>query len=109
MAATTGCKLRIHYHMYGENARTLKIYTRDQNGGPWTKRQNFNGNIGDFWERAEINLGLDNDHLNMPIQVILFLRSYLISFIIRDTLTVMVLVVSEEFFQVVSSYFITIL
>ncbi|XP_076802493.1 MAM and LDL-receptor class A domain-containing protein 1-like [Clavelina lepadiformis] len=62
------CKLRLHYHMYGENVRRLAVYTRTQDGGPLIQRMAKSGNKGSFWERVEVKLQPD---VNVPFQVII--------------------------------------
>jgi hypothetical protein len=56
--------MRFYYHMFGENIGTLSVYTRDSINGPlqtpWTK----SGNIGHYFERAEVTLYWDQ-----PFQV----------------------------------------
>ena len=60
------CKLRLHYHMYGENVKRLAVYTRTQDGGPLIQRMSKSGNKGSFWERVEVKLQPD---VNVPFQV----------------------------------------
>lgn len=50
------CKLRVHYHLYGDNVRNLIFYTRTQIGGPLTQVRIIGGNKGSMWERLEVNL-----------------------------------------------------
>ena len=44
------------YHMFGRTIGKLTVYTRNYNGGPlkpvWTK----SGNVGDFYERTDIQI-----------------------------------------------------
>jgi len=63
------CALGLYYHMWGEDIRRLSVYTRMQEGGPfsdklWTKL----GSQGNYWERAEVTL---QPLVNVPFQVIM--------------------------------------
>ncbi|XP_022097778.1 MAM and LDL-receptor class A domain-containing protein 1-like isoform X1 [Acanthaster planci] len=66
-ATTTGtCQLRFYYHMFGRTTGSLTVYIRDTINGPLTNLWSKSGEIGDFYERAEITLGWTN-----PFQVII--------------------------------------
>ncbi|XP_078483553.1 MAM and LDL-receptor class A domain-containing protein 1 isoform X3 [Ciona intestinalis] len=62
------CSLRLHYHMYGENIRTLTVFTRTQIGGPLEQQWKQHGTQGDAWERAEVKL---KPIANIPFQVLI--------------------------------------
>ena len=64
----TKCKMRIHYHMYGEKVRALKVYQRVQNGGPWTKIWSKSGDKGSLWNSNAIKMNMDS---GIPFQVLL--------------------------------------
>nr|XP_054757008.1 MAM and LDL-receptor class A domain-containing protein 2-like [Lytechinus pictus] len=64
--SATQCELRFYYHMYGENINTLTVYTREIVNGPLTVLWQRSGEIGDFYERADIVLTNRN-----PFQVII--------------------------------------
>ncbi|XP_071486324.1 MAM and LDL-receptor class A domain-containing protein 1-like [Diadema antillarum] len=64
-SAATTCEFRFYYHMYGEDINSLSIYTREIINGPLTLLWQRVGEIGDFYERADIVLTNRN-----PFQVI---------------------------------------
>ena len=62
-SAPETCTLRLHYHMWGINIRTLKVYTRTQNGGPLTEVDSIIGDKGSFWERMEVSFAANAGQL----------------------------------------------
>ncbi|XP_030849653.1 MAM and LDL-receptor class A domain-containing protein 2 [Strongylocentrotus purpuratus] len=64
--SATRCELRFYYHMFGENINTLTVYTREIVNGPLTVLWQRSGEIGDYYERADIVLANRN-----PFQVII--------------------------------------
>ena len=52
----TACKLRFYYHMFGADIGSLNVYTRPCNGCAETLVYTRSGNIGNFWDRAEMVL-----------------------------------------------------
>ncbi|XP_071851180.1 MAM and LDL-receptor class A domain-containing protein 1-like isoform X5 [Apostichopus japonicus] len=60
------CQLRFYYHMYGAEIGRLAVYTRTQINGPLTLKWTRIGNFGDFYERGDIILNMDD-----PFQVII--------------------------------------
>uniref|UniRef100_H2XUP0 MAM domain-containing protein n=1 Tax=Ciona intestinalis TaxID=7719 RepID=H2XUP0_CIOIN len=62
------CSLRLHYHMYGENVRSLTVFTRTQIGGPLEQQWKQHGTQGDAWERTEVKL---KPIANIPFQVVI--------------------------------------
>nr|XP_039270832.1 MAM and LDL-receptor class A domain-containing protein 1-like [Styela clava] len=68
MANSDSCSIRFYYHMYGSSIRSLRVYTRTQYGGPLVQVWSKSGYQGDFWERADANLGAT---VGQPFQVII--------------------------------------
>ncbi|KAJ8050465.1 MAM and LDL-receptor class A domain-containing protein 2 [Holothuria leucospilota] len=64
--ATEDCQIRVYYHLYGEEIGSISIYTRTQINGPLTLRWRRVGELGDFWERADVPLNSTD-----PFQVII--------------------------------------
>lgn len=62
------CQLRFYYHMYGAEIGSLAVYTRTQINGPLTLKWTRIGNFGDFYERGDIILNMDD-----PFQVTMFI------------------------------------
>ncbi|KAJ8050665.1 MAM and LDL-receptor class A domain-containing protein 2 [Holothuria leucospilota] len=61
-ASDDSCEMRFYYHMFGENVGSLNVYKRKVISGPlellWSRR----GNLGDFYERADIVLANSADY-----------------------------------------------
>ena len=56
-ASTDGsCRIRFFYYMFGININALNIYTESYELGPMILAQNFTGQQGDAWKRADIPL-----------------------------------------------------
>lgn len=52
----TSCKLRFYFHMFGSDIGSLNVYTRPCNGCAETLVYTRTGNVGNFWDRAEVAL-----------------------------------------------------
>ena len=52
----TSCKLRFYFHMFGPDIGSLNVYTRPCNGCAETLVYTRSGNVGNFWDRAEVAL-----------------------------------------------------
>ncbi|CAH1786792.1 unnamed protein product, partial [Owenia fusiformis] len=50
------CTFRFWYMMYGKNVRGITVYTQTAQDGPMRKVWSRNGDIGTFFQRAEIQL-----------------------------------------------------
>ena len=50
------CKLRFYYHMFGSDIGSLNVYTRPCNGCAETLVYSRSGDVGNFWDRAEVTL-----------------------------------------------------
>ena len=48
------CRLTLYYHMYGEDVDTLNIWMRTNHGGPLKKLWSKTGNVGNWFERADV-------------------------------------------------------
>lgn len=62
---STACKLRLYYHMLGKTIGSLNVYTRPCNGCALNNVFTKKGQVGNYWQRAEITLQSD-----YPFQVI---------------------------------------
>jgi len=55
--ASTTCRMTFWYHMVGRQIGALNIYTRTQDGGPWTKRFSRETELPrDYFARGEVDL-----------------------------------------------------
>ena len=52
----TSCRLRFYFHMFGPDIGSLNVYTRPCNGCAETLVYSRSGNVGNFWDRAEVIL-----------------------------------------------------
>ncbi|XP_067126410.1 MAM and LDL-receptor class A domain-containing protein 1-like isoform X1 [Centruroides vittatus] len=52
--STTGCQIRLWYHMYGEDVSTLTLYIRAAEGTNLNKLTNVTGEQGDEWKRLSV-------------------------------------------------------
>ena len=52
----TTCRLRFYFHMFGPDIGSLNVYTRPCNGCAETLVYSRSGNVGNFWDRAEVIL-----------------------------------------------------
>ena len=50
------CQLRLYFHMFGTDIGSLNVYTRPCNGCAETLVFSRSGNVGNFWDRAEVTL-----------------------------------------------------
>ena len=57
--------MTLYYHMFGDDVDTLNVYSRTENGGPLHTMFTKTGNIGDWFERAEMIVPI----LKGPFQV----------------------------------------
>ncbi|XP_041467546.1 MAM and LDL-receptor class A domain-containing protein 1-like [Lytechinus variegatus] len=64
---SSGCFLRFYYHMFGDDIDQLNVYTRQAINGPLTRIWNREGDIGDYYLRADIEI----DSPQYPVQVII--------------------------------------
>lgn len=53
---TNGCEVRLFYHMHGTNIGNLNVYSRTAIGGVEKLLFKKSGEIGNYWERADIKL-----------------------------------------------------
>ncbi|XP_038071818.1 MAM and LDL-receptor class A domain-containing protein 1-like [Patiria miniata] len=58
IAPATGACVRFWYHMYGADMGSLTVYTGDGQGGLGPARWSANGNSGNKWLNAAINIDL---------------------------------------------------
>eukprot|EP00057_Strongylocentrotus_purpuratus_P017999 XP_011672473.1 PREDICTED: MAM and LDL-receptor class A domain-containing protein 1-like [Strongylocentrotus purpuratus] len=65
--SSSGCFLRFYFHMFGEDINELNVYTRDTINGPLTRIWNRQGDLGDYYMRADIEI----DVPEYPIQIII--------------------------------------
>ena len=55
------CRLRFYYHMWGDHIGNLSVKVRDTIGGPETTLWIRNGQVGNYWARAEVILQSPKD------------------------------------------------
>eukprot|EP00057_Strongylocentrotus_purpuratus_P018006 XP_011672480.1 PREDICTED: MAM and LDL-receptor class A domain-containing protein 2 [Strongylocentrotus purpuratus] len=65
--SSSGCFLRFYYYMYGVDINQLNVYTRDTINGPLTPIWNRQGEIGEYYLRADIEV----TDLKTPVQIII--------------------------------------
>lgn len=51
---SNSCEMRAYYHMYGQNIGSLKILTRNSIGGEEKILFQKQGEVGNYWERADL-------------------------------------------------------
>jgi len=49
-------QLRMYYHMFGPSIGSLNVYTRNSVGGQLKQVWQRTGNVGDYFERIDIQL-----------------------------------------------------
>ena len=60
-AGDSTCRMRFYYHMWGEHIGNLSVKVRDTIGGPETTLWIRDGQVGNYWARAEVVLQSTND------------------------------------------------
>ncbi|XP_070566222.1 MAM and LDL-receptor class A domain-containing protein 1-like [Ptychodera flava] len=68
------CMMRFWYYMHGYDIQTLNVYTRTSMGGPLSLEWSFVGHIGEFYQRAVIDLA-PSDNFQVIIEAVRGTRS----------------------------------
>lgn len=55
------CTVRFYYHMFGKHVDSLNVYTLKINTGVQTLHFKANGDYGDMWRLAKLNLSAETE------------------------------------------------
>ena len=63
------CRMALYYHMYGDDVDTLTVWLRFNIGGSMSKLWSHTGNVGNWFERADIPIPAGGRPFQVPIDV----------------------------------------
>lgn len=66
------CKVRFFYHMFGKHVDSLKVFVLKVSTGTQTQKFSANGDLGDMWKLAEIDLSKETEPFRMVFEGRLF-------------------------------------
>ena len=90
----SSCRLRFYFHMFGDHIGSLNVYTRPCNGCVETNVYSRSGNVGNFWDRAEVILQSTVPFQVWRLSIIVYFSNTIIFINWSETITMMVVWIS---------------